>query len=212
MADILVGILLGVIGLLVCVAGLRVFFVALPLVGFVSGFFIGAAGIRSFLGEGFLGSVTGVAIGIIVGAVLAILSYVFWYVGALLSAGATGALLGSGLMNALRIDTGWLVFIGAAAGAILVFILALRLALPVYVVIVNTAFLGAAAVITAVLLIFNQVDRADLGYGVAWAAIDESWFWLVAWAVLAVTGMLAQLQTMAAIRLPENRWAPANAA
>jgi hypothetical protein len=60
------------------------------------------------------------------------------------------------------------------------------------------------------LLIFNQFDRADLGYGLAWATIEESWLWAIAWLVLAVLGVLTQLRSIAVITLPEDRWTTAS--
>lgn len=211
-ADILVGALLGAVGLYVCFAGLRAFLIILPIIGFISGFFAGAAGVSAIFGDGFLSSVTGIGVGLVVGLVLAVLSYFLWYVGALLAAGSTGALIGSGIMNGIGVDSGWVVFIGAAIGAVLVFAIAFMLALPVYVVIVNTAFLGASGAVAGLLLVINQVDRADVGYGLAWATIEESWLWLIAWLVLAVAGMFTQVQSIANITLPEDRWASANAA
>ncbi|RIK45613.1 MAG: hypothetical protein DCC58_05890 [Chloroflexi bacterium] len=210
MVDVIVGIMLAVLGLVICFAGLRVFLLALPALGFISGVFIGAAGVRAIFGDGFFSTATGVIVGLFVGLILAVLSYLFWYVGALIAAGSTGALIGSGLMNFLGATRGWVVFIGAALGAIIVFIIAFRLALPVYVVIVNTAFVGASAIIGGVMLMFNQIDRADLGYGVVWAAIEESWFWIIVWVVLAAVGIGSQLRTIAQVTLPEDRWASAN--
>lgn len=208
--DILIGIFLGLFGIMVCFSGLRVFFAALPLIGFVSGFFVGAAGVRAVFGESFLSSLTSVIVGLVVGVALAIIAYLLWYVGALLSAGSTGALIGSGIMSGVGVSSGWLIFIVAAAVAVLFFMLAFWLALPVYVVIVNTAFIGGAAIIAGILLIFNQLDRADLGYGVAWATIEESWAWLAAWIVLTVFGILAQVQMIASVTLPEDRWSSAH--
>ncbi len=210
--DILVGVLLGLIGLSVCFSGLRVFFFALPIIGFISGFFVGMAGVSAIFGDGFFATTTGIILGFIVGIVFSVLSYLFWYVGALLAAGSSGALLGSGIMQAIGVSSGWVVFIGAAAGAILIFLLAMWMALPVYVVIVNTAFIGAGAIVTGALLIFNQLDRQELGYGAAWAVIGESWFWMFAWVLLAVAGILAQIRLIEAITLPENRYGPAQPA
>jgi hypothetical protein len=135
-----------------------------------------------------------------------------WYVGALLSAGATGALLGSGLMDAFGVSSGWVVFAVAAVCGVLAFIIAFKIALPVYIVIVNTAFVGAGAVVTGVLLLFNQLDRSDLGYGVAWGVIEASWFWLIAWIVLAGLGLGAQLRTIASVHLPADPWTEASPA
>lgn len=210
-ADILVGVALGAFGLFVCFAGLRVFFIALPVVGFISGFYIGAAGTRAIVNESFLGDVTAVIIGLVAGAALAVLAYVLWYIGALISAGSTGALFGSSVMNGLGVDSGWAVALVAIACGVLLFLIAFKLALPIWVVIVNTAVLGAAGVIGGVMLIVDQIDRADLGYGVAWAAIEESWLWLIVWAVVAVMGLVAQSQAIASITLPEDRWSTAQA-
>jgi hypothetical protein len=211
MADLLTGILLGVLSLVVCFAGLRVFFFALPIVGFIAGFYIGAAVVQSILGDGFLATFTGILIGVIVGLFLAVLSYVFWYIGALLSAASTGALIGSSLMNGLGATSGWAVFAGACIAGGFVLFIAYKLALPIYVVIVNTAFIGASGAIAGLLLIFDQVDRADLAYGTAWATIEESWFWMVAWLVLAVFGLMTQLRSIADFTLPEDRWTMAHA-
>ena len=211
-ADLLVGLALGAFGLFVCFAGLRVFFIALPIVGFVTGFFIGVAGTRAITNDSFLGNLTAAIIGLVAGVVLGILAYMLWYVGALISAGTTGALIGSGIMNGIGVTSGWVVFLVSLAAGIFLFVVAFRLALPIWVVIVNTAFLGAAGAVAGAMLIFNQIDRADLGYGLAWAAIEESWFWLIAWAVVAIVGLGVQSQMITSITLPEDRWSTAHAA
>ncbi len=212
MGDIIVGLALGALGLVACLVGLRMFFVALPIIGFVAGFFVGAAGIAAILGDSFLSNLTGVIVGFVIGVLFGALAYFFWYIGALLSAGSTGALIATAGMQAAGVTSGWVVFIVAAAVALLFFLIAMAIALPVYIVVVNTAFVGAAGVITGLLLIFNQVDRADLSYGLAWATVEESWFWLIAWIVLAVVGILFQLQSISAVKLPEDRWEKAEPA
>lgn len=210
-ADLMVGLILGALGLFVCFAGLRVFFVTLPVIGFIAGFYVGAAGTAAVLNDSFLGNLAAAIVGLIVGVALSILAYMLWYIGALISAGTTGALLGSGLMNGLGVSSGWVVTIVAIGFAALLFLLAFRLALPIWVVIVNTAFVGAGGAIAGAMLILNRIDRVDLGYGVTWAAIEDSWFWLIVWAVVAVMGVLAQAQSVASITLPEDRWGTAQA-
>ncbi|HQX62945.1 MAG TPA: DUF4203 domain-containing protein [Thermomicrobiales bacterium] len=212
MADIIIGLILGAFGLLVCLAGLRVFFVALPIIGFVAGFYAGAAAIAAITNGSFLGDLTAVIVGFVVGVVFGTLAYLFWYLGALLSAGSTGALIGSGAMKAIGVSSGWVIFLIAAAVAIVFFAIAFLLALPVYVVVINTAFVGAAAAVTGLLLIINKIDRVDLHYGLAWATVNESWFWLIIWIVAAVVGILYQLQSIKAVVLPEDRWTRAEPA
>jgi hypothetical protein len=210
--DILVGLLLAAIGIAVCVAGLRIFFVALPLVGFVVGFFAAAAAVSSILGETFLSGVTAVLAGIVLGAFLALVSYVFWYVGALLSAGSTGALLGSGMMNGIGVETGWIITLVAAGVAVLFFIIAFVLALPIYVVIVNTAFIGAGAIVGGLMLISGQIERAQLAYGVSWAVVESAGIWAVLWGGLFLVGLVSQMRIIRSFTLPEDPWTRARAA
>jgi hypothetical protein len=210
--EILAGLLLLVIGIAVCLTGLRLFFIALPLVGFLVGFFAAAALVSSLLGEGFLSGFVGVLAGIAMGAFFAVLSYLFWYVGALLSAGSTGALLGSGIMNGLGVESGWVVTLVAAIVAVLFFVGAALLALPVYVVIVNTSFLGAGGIVAAVLLLFGQIELAQLSYGIAWAAIETSGFWVFLWGALFIVGLLSQMRIVRSLTLPEDPWTRARAA
>jgi hypothetical protein len=84
--------------------------------------------------------------------------------------------------------------------------------LPIYLVIVNTAFAGATIVVTGVLLVFDRVDYEQVGYGTAVAIIEESWWWVLVWAVVAAAGMLFQLAMKAAVQLPEERWVTASPA
>lgn len=210
--DILVGLLLVLIGIAVCLSGLRIFFVALPLVGFVVGFFAAAAAVASILGESFLSGVAAVLAGLVLGAFLAVISYIFWYIGALLAAGSTGAVLGSGLMNSLGVETGWIVTVVAAAAAVLFFIIAFVLALPLYVVIVNTAFLGAGGLIVGLMLIFDQIERTQLSYGIAWAALEASGLWSLLWGGMFLIGLVSQFRIIGSLTLPEDRWTTARAA
>jgi Domain of unknown function (DUF4203) len=204
--DFLVGLLVLVLGAGVCFFGLRVFFVLLPVWGFLVGFYVGAAGVHAIFGDRFLSTVTGWIIGFIVAIVFALLSYVFWYVGVVIAAGSVGALLGSALMAAFNVDSEWIVFIVSAIGAIIFAIAAFVLALPVFIVIVNTAILGSAAMVSGVLLIFNRIDRQDLGNGTAWAIINESWWWFLVWVALAALGIVFQLRSISEVVLPEDRW------
>jgi len=207
MADVLVGLLLVAFGLVICFAGLRVFIVALPLLGLVIGFFIGAAGARAILGEGFLGTATGIITGLVIGLLGLALAYVTWYVGMLLAAGSSGALLGSGLLSLFGVDSGWALAIGGTVGAVAGVVIAWLVALPLYVVIINTAFAGASGATAGALLVFDQIDRVDLAYGSAWAVIEASPWWLFVWIALAALGLAVQLQSIAAAHLPEERWA-----
>jgi hypothetical protein len=207
--DIFMGILGVVIGLALVVAGLQVFFLTLPLLGFVAGFFAGAIFITEVFGDGFLSTTLGIVVGFFVGIAFALISYLWWYVGALIGAGALGSLAGSGLAELVGIDTDWVVFLFAAGGVVLFVLGALLLNLPVYLVIVSTAFAGATVLLAGVLLIFNQVDYEELGRGTAVALIDESFWWSLVWMFVAFVGVLSQFSMRTMANFPEEKWTTA---
>lgn len=210
--NILLGIILLVFGLFVTFAGLRVFFAALPIIGFFVGFFAGTIGMQALFGEGFLSTAVSWIVGIVLGLIFAVISYLWWYVGALLSAGAFGASLGTGLLSLIGIDIGVITFIFGVVGFVLFFAGALLLNLPVYIVIVNTAFVGAILAIAGVLLVFNQIVVEELSTGAAIAIVGESFIWVLAWIVLSVAGIVAQLSMVDSVTLPEEKWVAATSA
>jgi len=212
MDDFFLGLFALILGLGVCFLGLRLFFLMLPIWGFIAGFFVGAEGFAAIFGHGFLSTVTGWIIGFFVGLLFAVLSYLFWYVGAIIAVGSVGASIGSGLMAAFNVNTDWVVFIVAAIGAVIAVILAIVLFLPVYMVIVSTAFLGATAIVSGIMLIFNQANKEDFHWGSTMAMINDSWFWLLLWAVLAGAGMAYQLMSISSTTLPDDRWTRAQMA
>lgn len=191
--DVLVGVIMLVVGVFLALAGLRVFFAALPIMGFIVGMAGGLALMDHLFDNRFLSTSTGIIVGIVLGIVGAVISYFYWYIAIVLGAAYLGASIGSGLMEAFNVHRQWFIFIVAIIGAIILAVLTIVLNLPVYWVVVNTAFVGSTLVIGGVMLILNRIDRADLGYGSLTAAINESWFWIIAWIVVAAIGIGAQL-------------------
>lgn len=204
--DLLVGIILIVLGGFLALAGLRVFFIALPIMGFIVGMAAGLALMDRLFDNQFLSTTSGIIVGIVLGIVGAVISYMFWYFAIILGASFIGASLGTGLMNAINVDGQWIIFFVAVIGAIALALLTVLLNLPIYWVIVNTAFVGATVLIGGAMLALNRIDRADLDYGTLWAAIDESWFWIIAWVVVAAVGIGAQLSMITQTTLPEEKW------
>jgi len=149
--EIVMAILLGLIGLAVCFVGLEVFFITLPIWGFVVGFFSGASLIHAWMGGGFFQTTLGIVVGLALGVLFAILAYFFWYFGVVFLCGSVGAMLGNGLSKAIGLDANWWLWIVGLVVGVLFALAALFLAIPVYLVIINTAMAGAAAIIAAVL-------------------------------------------------------------
>jgi hypothetical protein len=204
--DILFGLLAIAIGATVCFAGLRLWFWLLPVWGFVVGFLGGAALVTWLFGDGFLSTTLGIVVGIVVGIGASLISYLWWYVGAILAAGSAGSMLGSTLFAAIGIDSSVVLFIVGLVFAVGFVIGALILALPIYIVVVNTAIAGATIVIAGVLLVFDRIDRGEIGTLIAWTRIhDNGILWLL-WVVLAGAGIAAQMSMIRRVTLPENRW------
>ncbi len=217
--EIIIGILLILIGLAVALFGLRFWFILLPIFGAVTGFYLGARVIQDLFGTGFLSTATSWIVGIVLAIGFALLSWFVWYAGAIIMAGAVGASLFSGIMHALFTHPwGWTLFIVSLIGAIIFAAIALILNLPIYIVIVNSALGGASLAIAGLLTLMGRITTAELANGATVAVIDESrfqgagWLWVLLWLVVAVVGIFFQLQSIASVRLPEERWVPAQAA
>jgi hypothetical protein len=211
--DILLGILLILFGLAITFFGLQVFFATLPILGFIFGFFLGAAGVEAIWSDSFLSTATGWIVGLVLGVLFALISWFWWYAGALLGAGAWGAVLGTGILHLFdKTPSNWLLFIFAAVGFVGLVVLAFALNLPIYMVIVSTAWAGASILIVGVLLMFNRINYQELGDGTAAGIINESWWWGLVALVVAVLGMFFQLMMKTAVTLPEEKWAPATSA
>jgi hypothetical protein len=204
--DIIVGVVLLLVGLAVGFAGLRLWFILLPILGFVAGLSAGVALMHWIFNEGLFSTGLGLIIGFFLGLIFALLSYLYWYFGVLFGAGYVGAELGSGLMHAVNIDSNFLIAIAAILGAIALVVIAIILLLPLIMVIVMSAMAGAAWVVAGFMLIFGAIDRADLGFGAVAAAINDHWFWFLAWFILAVIGITFQLRLFGSIELPDDRW------
>ncbi len=207
--DILIGILAIIAGAGLVVAGLRYFFLLLPIWGFIAGFFVGAAIITAVFGDGFLSTTLGIVVGLVFGVLFALISYFYWYFTVIMAAAMAGGVLGGTLFAAIGIDSEWLLFFIGVAFAVAFALVAVVLNLPVYMVVVNTALAGSALAIGGVLLVLDRFDREDIGTDVLWEKIDDHWYLWLIWFVVAVVGMFVQLSSRAAVELPEDKWSPA---
>lgn len=212
MNDILIGLLLLIVGVGLTLWGLRVFFLMLPILGFLSGFFVGATLIAGWFGDGFLSTLGSWIAGILIGLLFAVASYLYWYIGAILGAASLGALAGAGLMSLFNVDTGWIILLVAFIGAALAAIAAFILRLPIYIVIVQTALAGATAVIAGLMLVFNLIELDEFRFGATWAIVNHSWLWMILLILVGAVGIAAQLRQVAMVRFPLDRWVRADAA
>jgi hypothetical protein len=177
--------------------GYRIFLVLLPIWGFFAGFWLGAHGITMLFGDGFLATTTGWIVGFVTGFLLAIFSYLFYALGVAVIAGVIGYAIGSGMMAAMGLTAGWVLFIVGVTVAVMVIALTLFLNLQKYVIITLTALGGANAILLGVLLLFNRVSLTGLrGAGNAiQPVLADSWFWSLAWLLLAAGSIFYQVRS-----------------
>ena len=200
MKDIIVGLLAVAAGLMFCFRGYLLMRIVIPVWGFFVGFALGGAIISAITDRAFLGTVLGWIIGVVIGLVFAFIAYTYYAVAVVLTMGTVGYLLGSTLMVALDIRWNWLVI---SVGVVVGFVLALGavlIDLPTVVLTVVTALSGATAAIGGVMLIVNRLDLADLGDDAITSQIDASWGWWLAYLVLALAGVFAQVQATENVR------------
>jgi hypothetical protein len=192
METLVVGLVGVIVGTLVAVFGVRVFFLLLPAWGFIAGFVVGAAGVSAILGEGFAATVLGWGAGIGLGVLFAILAGVFFWASILILAGTVGWALVAGLLLAVGTEPGLLPFLAGLAGAAALIVLAIVIDAPIVYVAVLTSLGGSAYAIAGALLMLGRLELADLEGGPI-AAMRGYPVATVAWLGLAALALGYQL-------------------
>ena len=153
----------GLIGLLfgaaLAFSGYRLFIFLLPLWGFFFGLALGAQTIQAIFGDAFLATVTSWVVGFIVALIFAVLSYAFYMFAVAIIAGSLGYALAVGLLTAIGLQMGLLVWIIGIVAAVALAIVTLVLNIQKWVVIVATAILGSATIFGTILVLFNPVAQ-----------------------------------------------------
>jgi hypothetical protein len=92
-------------------AGYKFFMFLLPVWGFFFGLALGAQSVQVLLGDGFLASITSWVVGFIVGALFAVLSYLFYAFAVAIIAGSLGYVLTVGLLTWIGMDLKFIVWL-----------------------------------------------------------------------------------------------------
>jgi hypothetical protein len=185
------------LGLAFLLVGYRFFLILLPIWGFFAGFWLGAQAMSLLLNEGLFASIIAVVVGVAVGLILAVLSYLFYALGVVLLGATFGFWLGSGLMYAFFNDPGFLATIIGIIFALAFAVLTVLLDFKKHLIIVITAFGGASSILISALLIFGKVSVASLGLdqNILRPVLSDSIIWLVIWLLLIGIGIIIQEMT-----------------
>ncbi|MCO6450393.1 MAG: DUF4203 domain-containing protein [Caldilineales bacterium] len=207
LASLCIGLFAMLIGLAVCFNGYRWFLIFLPIFGFFIGFFVGAGAMQSLFGAGFLVSVSSWVIGFVLGAIFAVLSYLFYFIAVALIGGGLGYALVVGVLQAIGLDMGLIVWLLGVVGGVIAAIATIVLNIQKWVIVAFTSVAGATVIIGSFFLAFGKLAPEDFSRNAVRMIIDDSFLWLVFWLLLLVLGFLAQIATTRnfVLEAPENR-------
>jgi len=191
---IIVGLLAIGIGLAWAFYGLKLFTVLLPLWAFFFGLVAGAQWGVEIFGQGFFATVLSWGIGLVFGLVLAAIAFFWYYAAIVILGGAVGYALGVGFFDWLGLGTGVIVvLIGLVVGAIFA-IGTFMLGVPILLVMVFSAFSGAAAVVNGILILFGTIKLETLNQGIFGSLFTQGIVGTVVFLVLGAAALFYQMR------------------
>ena len=192
---IVLGLLAVVIGLAWAFYGLKLFTILLPIWAFFFGLLAGAQWGQDLFGQsGIFTTVLSWGLGLIFGLVLAAIAFFWYYAAIVILGGAVGYALGVGIFEYFGFETGpIIVIIGLIVGALFA-IGTFLLGVPVLLVMVLSAFSGAAAVVNGVLIFLGQIKVENLDTGVFGSLLHNGVLGTVAWLVLGAAALFYQMR------------------
>jgi hypothetical protein len=181
-------------GLALVFLGYRLLWIILPIWGFFFGFALGAQTLQALFGIGFLATIASWIVGFFVGALFAVGSYLFYFVAVALLAGSFGYALGVGLLTAIGLDFGFIVWLVGIVAAVAVAAAVLYFNIQKYAVILITALGGTGVIVYTLLAAFGNLSLVELMFAPVLLALQDSFWWLLFFIVVAGTGVYVQLQ------------------
>jgi hypothetical protein len=192
-----VGILALVIGAALCFAGYQAFRALIAVWGFFAGFLLTTQVLGTYSGNHLLISPLPLIIAVIVGLVLAGLAYQLYVAAIVILNASVGYWIGTGLMMAFGYGSHSIpALIAGVVCAVVLAVLTLTLNLAKILIIMTTSLGGASVIIAGILLFLGQISLNDaLSWGIIGAFIRGSQLWSLVWLILAVVGILVQLNS-----------------
>jgi hypothetical protein len=192
-------ILIGGISALV---GVKLFRLLLPLVGFVAGIMVGFGGVQAVFGTGVVSTTIAVVVAVIVGAIMALLSFLFFELAVIVLSMVVGASLMTFLGVAIGLENaGFILFLLGLSGAIFGFLVSAGSGLSAAFVIFVTSMLGVGYILAGVLLLVGTISLDSLSNtGIIPAVVetvDQSFLWLFVWIAGTIVSMNIQTRALA---------------
>jgi len=193
--SIIIGLLAIGIGLAWAFYGLKLFTILLPLWAFFFGLIAGAQWGQDVFGQsGIFTTVLSWGIGLVFGVVLAAIAFFWYYAAIVILGGAVGYALGIGFFEWLGLGTGFIAIVIALIVGAIFAVGTFVLGVPVVLVMVFSAFSGAAAVVNGVLLFLGQIKLEGLNQGIFGALFTNGILGTVIWLVLGAAALYWQMR------------------
>ena len=178
-------------GTVLLFAGYRFFIVLLPIFGFFWGFALGAQSIQALFGDAFLSTISSWVFGFFLAVGFALAAYVFYFAAVALIGGALGYAIGVGLLQAIGLNFGVIVWsVGIVLGIIFA-VAVLVFNVQKWVIIAATSILGAGVIIATFLFLFGG-PLPQLVQNPVHVALQTSPWWTITFVVLALLGIVGQ--------------------
>ena len=181
-------------GSVVVFSGYRLFLFLLPIWGFFAGFLFGVQTIDFLFNTGLFATVTGWVVGFFVGLLFAVLAYLFYFAAVGIISFSLGYGATVGLLAWIGLDAGFLMWLIAVVVGVAVAFVVYRFNIQKYAIIVATAVGGTGVIIYTLLVIFDNTLAVKLLQNPVKLAIENSFWWLLFFLVVAGLGIAAQIQ------------------
>ena len=196
--SIVIGLLAIGIGLAWAFYGLKLFTILLPLWAFFFGLIAGAQWGQDVFGQsGIFTTVLSWGIGLVFGVVLAAIAFFWYYAAIVILGGAVGYALGIGFFEWLNLGTGFIAIVIALIVGAIFAVGTFVLGVPVVLVMVFSAFSGAAAVVNGVLIFLGQIKLDALDTGIFGSLLTNGVVGIVAFLVLGAAALYWQIRDVA---------------
>ncbi len=198
-----IGLIALLFGLVLVFGGYRLFMVLLPIWGFFAGFLLGAQTMDFLFNAGFLATITGWVVGFFVGLLFALLSYLFYFIAVGIISFSLGYGVAVGILGWIGLDGGFLVWLIAVVVGIALALVVYFFNLQKYAIIVATAVGGTGVIIYTLLAMFYGALAVSLLNNPVGLAIENSFWWLLFFLVVAGLGIVIQIQANRAFEIDE---------
>src|SRR5215467_1281669 len=181
-----------VLGLALLFSGYRFFQILISIWGFIAGFQFGASILSNWFGQGFLTTVLGWVLGLVIGAFAATLAYLFYAAAVVILAGFVGYQLGIGVMAGLGFNDGFVTFLVRLLAGLALVALAIYLHFPKVLILILTSLAGAELLLGGIFLALGRITLTGLRFGAVGAIVRDNWFWGLLYLAIAAVGFAVQ--------------------